>query len=79
MANRNISGGEEILFDYGERRPEVIQQDQWLEPESNPKRSSRRAAGKCLTFLIDDDICFLLNSALIIFTSSSRFMHFIET
>jgi SET domain-containing protein len=47
VANRNISAGEEILFDYGERRPEVIKQQPWLEPESNPKRSSRLAAGKC--------------------------------
>ena len=43
VANRDIAAGEEILFDYGERRPGPIADNPWLAPEPNPsaRRSSR--------------------------------------
>ena len=43
VATRDIVPGEEVLFDYGERRKECIKEDRWLEPESTAKRSR----GKC--------------------------------
>jgi hypothetical protein len=43
VANRDIAPGEEVLFDYGERRIEIIEKHSWLKSDSNAKRFG----GKC--------------------------------
>jgi histone-lysine N-methyltransferase SETD8 len=39
IASRDIAPGEEVLFDYGERRPEVIAKNPWLKPEPHLGKS----------------------------------------
>jgi hypothetical protein len=46
VANRDITAGEEILYDYGERREELFNPCPWLKPEPN----SNRSGGKSYNF-----------------------------
>jgi SET domain-containing protein len=39
VADRDIEPGEEVMYDYGERRPHVIAVLPWLKEASNPRHS----------------------------------------